>query len=762
MPDSTSAHPDSDDGLHASERAAEDGEPCATQLFSDHRNSATAPSDLLQDTSGRFIFPVPGKKLGKYQIESILGQGGMGIVFDAWDPDLCRRVAIKVLGPQLALSLTARRRFLREARAAASINHANVLTIHAVEQHEDVPYLVMELVTGQTLKSYVAKKGALDSVEVIRICHQIALGLAAAHSQGVIHRDVKPGNVMLDESGTRVWLTDFGLARAALDNVELTSDGHAVGTPAYMSPEQVRGTPLDVRSDLFGFGCLIYYMFTGQSPFQGRVTSETWNRILTEDPLPLTAIQPSMPPLLSEIASRLLEKDPNDRCQTATEVAEELEQFLIVLNQAASNEIGLLLKRSHIRRRGWRWKSAISRRSGWIAGGGMAALLLLLTITPIGEQSAISRLRLLGPTATPVSSANSQTTLKLNAIRVGTDAQSDCATITEALKLAAQPCVITVTGPGPYYEGVKIVGAAFDQLQLIAESPVAWGCPSDGSHHPLSIADVRGVTVRGFDFQIQLPEARAIEVTDHAEDILIQRCRFAHQAASPRLSLLWIATDSPDWDNRVTIDDCHFHALGRTSFCVSISAGMGQGSQVEFSNCRFRALTTHLYATETCRRLQVTGCLFIGGNNAINLSLKRSDRQYPFAIENNTFVGVKYWLGLMDSFRLGMQATEPMGGNIVNNLILGGQRVQGGEDQLQYLIKNWQVAANWWERDEGTRSDAGHNGQIAHVVSRVELLDRNDESSSDYLVPAAGSALASSGFGGDLPVYVGAFAPSLK
>ena len=181
----------------------------------------------------------PPKSLGKYTIEGRIGAGGMGVVWKGHDPDLQRTVAIKVLGPHLRHSETARRRFQREARAAAAMSHPNVLTIHAVEEHDDAPFLVMEFVSGQSLKEYVTDKGKLSHIEVFQLATQISQGLAAAHAQGVIHRDVKPGNVMLHDGGTRVRLADFGLARITYDNSELTSHGQHVGTPAYMPPETV-------------------------------------------------------------------------------------------------------------------------------------------------------------------------------------------------------------------------------------------------------------------------------------------------------------------------------------------------------------------------------------------------------------------------------------------------------------------------------------------------------------------------------------------
>jgi serine/threonine protein kinase len=293
--------------------------------------------DWLQSTPQHF---------GKYTIEGSIGHGGMGVVWKAHDPDLNRTVAIKVLAPHLAQSRTARHRFQREARAAAAISHPHVLTIHAVEAENQTPFLVMEYVSGGSLKEFVAARGKLSPVQAIQLSCQIAQGLAAAHAQGVIHRDVKPGNVMLHEGGVRVRLADFGLARVASDNSELTSHDQTVGTPAYMAPEQLRGDRIDARADLFSLGCVMHFMLVGHSPFQGRTQGETIHKILGETPRPLLEIDPSIPPALAEIVDRLLRKDPDERYQSAYEVASVLERYLTLLNQAPTDEIANILGRN--------------------------------------------------------------------------------------------------------------------------------------------------------------------------------------------------------------------------------------------------------------------------------------------------------------------------------------------------------------------------------------------------------------------------------
>ncbi|MBC8114108.1 MAG: serine/threonine protein kinase, partial [Candidatus Saccharimonas sp.] len=295
-------------------------------------NGAEAEDELVLSGSALLSsdIPIPAR-LGKYEIQGQIGRGGMGIVWKGFDPDLRRTVAIKVLSPHLAQSPVARRRFQREARAAAAINHENVLTIHSVEEQGETPFLVMEYVAGQSLKEYITERGKLGAIEVIRLSAQISQGLAAAHVQGVIHRDVKPANVMLHEGATRVRLMDFGLARVAFDNADLTSHDHAVGTPAYMAPEQIRGHDIDARADLFSLGCVMYCMVAGQSPFHGRNHAETIHKILDLVPARLHDVDPSVPLVLSEMVEKLLKKDPNERYQSAFEVAETLCRLLAQL-----------------------------------------------------------------------------------------------------------------------------------------------------------------------------------------------------------------------------------------------------------------------------------------------------------------------------------------------------------------------------------------------------------------------------------------------
>jgi len=295
--------------------------------------------DGLTDISLDFLSPSAKPdclgRLGQYEIKEIIGRGAMGAVFKAHDLNLNRTVAVKVLAPERAANPMARKRFLREARAAAAVVHPHVVTIHAVGDEENMPYLVMECVDGASLGDKIAKEGTLNVKEILRIGSQIADGLAAAHNQGLIHRDIKPANILLENGVERVKITDFGLARA-VDDVSVTQTGEVAGTPPFMSPEQAEGTRLDQRTDLFSLGSVLYTMCTGWAPFRADSTIATLRRVCDGTPRPIHELNPDIPEWLIVIIDRLLQKNPECRFQTAHEVADLLRQHLAELQHPTS------------------------------------------------------------------------------------------------------------------------------------------------------------------------------------------------------------------------------------------------------------------------------------------------------------------------------------------------------------------------------------------------------------------------------------------
>ena len=322
------------EGLHESEPVAESAYWPAIRAVS--QAAAFAPTiappspPRMRDSSTNFLLPPTDPaylgRLAHFDVMRVLGRGGMGIVLEAFDSRLQRNVALKVLDPEVAHDETARQRFCREARAAASIAHENVVAVHQVEHaaEDGLPYLVMQLIAGETLEQRLTREKQLPLKEVVRIGLQTARGLAAAHAQGLTHRDIKPGNILLEPPTDRVKLTDFGLAHIA-DDVKLTRTGFVTGTPLYMAPEQALGESGDARSDLFSLGAILYEMCAGQPPFQGNSALAILRQITETRQRPLREVNPEIPEWLAEMVDELLAKKPEDRYQSATDLVEVLE-----------------------------------------------------------------------------------------------------------------------------------------------------------------------------------------------------------------------------------------------------------------------------------------------------------------------------------------------------------------------------------------------------------------------------------------------------
>jgi len=266
---------------------------------------------------------VPGVRLGQYQLLRPLGAGGMGIVYEAEDEWLHRRVALKILRTDLPAEQVARERFLREARAMAAIESDHVVTVFNVGDVRGRPYMAMPLLTGESLEARLDRERLLSPAEAARIGREVALGLTAAHARGLVHRDIKPGNIWLEAGTGRVKLLDFGLALVR-DSSHLTHSGLVIGTPAYMSPEQVRAEPLDGGSDLFSLGVTLYLALTGERPFAGTDALAVLRSLELHFPARVNVKRPDVPAALSNLVMELLAKDRKDRPSSAAVVAERL------------------------------------------------------------------------------------------------------------------------------------------------------------------------------------------------------------------------------------------------------------------------------------------------------------------------------------------------------------------------------------------------------------------------------------------------------
>ena len=296
----------------------------------------------------------PGSRIGPYEIVSRIGAGGMGEVFRARDTRLERTVAIKVMPSELASNAALKLRFEQEARAISRLNHPHICTLHDVGSENGTDYLVMELMEGETLADRIAR-GPLPLADVLKIGAQIAHGLDAAHRAGVVHRDLKPGNIMLTKSGAK--LLDFGLAKSAvaapgLDGATiqkgLTQEGTILGTFQYMAPEQLEGEPADARTDIFALGCVLYEMITGRRAFEGKTRTSLIAAIVSSEPAPVSAVAPLTPPALEHVVRRCLAKEPDDRWQSAHDVAAELEWIADPASQPAATRIAARPRRERL------------------------------------------------------------------------------------------------------------------------------------------------------------------------------------------------------------------------------------------------------------------------------------------------------------------------------------------------------------------------------------------------------------------------------
>ncbi|MCI0605143.1 serine/threonine protein kinase [bacterium] len=335
-----------------------------------------------------------GSLIGPYEILSPIGAGGMGEVYRAKDPRLGREVAIKVLPAQFSADADRLRRFEQEARAAGILNHPNILTVYDIGVQEDSPYVVSELLVGETLRDRIGGS-ALNYQKAIEYALQIAHGLAAAHDKGIVHRDLKPENIFVTRDG-RIKILDFGLAkltipepvsggRSSLVTVDPgTQPGMVLGTVGYMSPEQVRSREVDHRSDLFAFGTILYEMITGRRAFHRDSTADTMSAILKEDPVDPSSTNKSVPAALERIIRHCLEKSPEERFQSARDLAFDLEMISGISGTGAAESITVQAARKGLR--GSRLLPLLLLISGLAVG---AAATLLFTQNSVKQETPI-------------------------------------------------------------------------------------------------------------------------------------------------------------------------------------------------------------------------------------------------------------------------------------------------------------------------------------------------------------------------------------
>jgi hypothetical protein len=689
-------------------------DPIAAQTFA-------APPGYLPPSD----FWLPGTnphalgRIGPYEVINLVGRGGMGSVYKGFDKSLQRAVAIKLLAGDLASDPRARRQFLRGARAAAAISHPNVVTIHAVSQQRGVPFLVMEYLGGPTLLQRIRAQGRLHPTEILGVGAQLAAGLAAAHARGVIHRDINPANIMLEEGCDRVKITDFGLAQGVLDLAHLAALGHMAGTPSFMAPEQVRCGAIGPHSDLFSLGCVLYAMAAGRSPFAAASTPEVTRKVCEETPIPLHELDPAVPPHLSEIVARLLRKDPRDRFPSA----EALEQALRSHPPVSSRRPGdgsASPARPHGRRLG-------RRAAAGIAGVGLLALVALMATVPRWRPSH------------PV-------------ITVGRSGDAQARTLAEALGRATPGAIIRVIDGGTYREVLRIDDPSRQRDVTIDGQGRCILAARDPAHPVLTVLGTPGVTLR--DVRIRAPgQAEGIVIAGEAAGVTLDGVDAVQPPDATKPILLICAGAQGTADRPICVRNSTLSCAAE-GLCVWVLGHPDAPiDSVRLEHNQFRGPGVHLLLWGSIGDVTVAENLFWGGKNGVNLNFEETSQCRSLKIANNTFLGTTYWLGLVRTVARQDRVV------VCNNLILGADAVEeGSAGQLAAVAGRWTFTRNWWELEPGAPPLAPGLGRIAHQEPSLALISR-DPKHPDFLRPRPDSPLATGGVGGALARHIGAMPP---
>ena len=377
----------------------------------------------------------------QYVVEERLGSGGFAVVFLVLDQSLGRRLAVKVLSPDMALSRSGLERFHREAASIARLSHPNIVPLHFAGQHGDLVYLAMQYVEGETLADRLAREGRMAINDVVRILREVASALDLAHRRGIVHRDIKPANILLERDSGRALVTDFGVARVA-DQSGLTTAGLVVGTPAYFSPEQVGGVTSDQRSDLYSLGLVAYEMLAGTLPFGGRTTNEILLQRLADKPPSIRKTRPDVPAALDTAVLRCLEPEPENRFQTGAEIVQVLEEELPPTSGRRPSVVGAAARR---------------RRPRWLVAAGGA----LVVAATAGVWLAMR-----GPSLPPLPTVPvGMVIIAAGTYRVGSDADS----------LARARPEHPVTLPAFAIDRSEVTVGAYERYVQAANAERPWG-----------------------------------------------------------------------------------------------------------------------------------------------------------------------------------------------------------------------------------------------------------------------------------------------
>lgn len=650
-------------------------------------------------------------KVGSFHLQEELGRGGMGVVYKAWDESLRRIVAVKFIRQDRSLSMAARERFFREARAAASVSHPNIVVVHRIDEVRSIPFIVMEYVDGLSLEHMISREHRFSPLELMQLILQVAEGLQAAHENGIIHRDIKPSNIMVETGSGRSKISDFGLARIGEEVSSESEEGSLLGTPAYMSPEQVSGGVLDGRSDLFSLGCLIHAVVTGHSPFKGKSFADSVTRVLTTQPKPLIDSSPSVPAVLSNICSRLLEKNPADRYQTSKELVQEIRSVILDLQKGENVPMVdtiIVSSPSQIRRRRLQFGFIFLTLA---LGGG--TLYWILTRPPSIQTSVLS--------GDPVGSNNLPQELT-----VSRDSDAEFQTITGALAASHPGDTIRVLDDRTYEVNLEIRG--LHDLTIESENS-AQLVPRDPLSPVLQIIESQKIKVRGFRIN-SFSDQHAIRLLD-SSSIELENLEIV---ASPNeLAVLQIdACNRALADAPLRVRNCVIESK-RNGQCIWVQAIDHSIWNLELhgNSLLSQGVATNLVLVMKGGSATVEKNRLIGGHVGINLELRTSETDAggpQLKILHNTFFHLRSWLGLMGS------DPEKTPFELQHNLILDCPKVEASPEQQIGVAAHCRVVNNAWERTEDPmEGETDQLFQWATFHPEVRVLSR-DPGTEGYLI----------------------------
>jgi serine/threonine protein kinase len=679
------------------------------------------PAEVLAEALGHVrLDPAawPGSigRVAHYEVLEVVGRGAMGVVVRAYDSQLCRTVALKLMSPQLMLSSQARERFFREARAAAGINHPNVVTIHAVAEHGGVPFLVMEYVGGCTLMDRIRSDAPLDIADILRISAQIASGLAAAHQQGIIHRDIKPANIMLEDSIERVKITDFGLARVIVDHSDLTSQGVVVGTPAYMSPEQVSGDPLDPRSDLFSLGCVMYAMMAGYSPFRGEHPLGIARRVTSQQHVSLAEISKDVPNYFIQIVDRLLAKDPKDRYQTAAALVADLTQHLARVNSDRGSKSDLVAPGASRPRL---TKLALIAVALLAVLSAASAALWSWRRTPQEHPSTPGKVAI-----APASGFGSL-------LRVAQNGQASYTTIAAALRHATPDTTIRVEDAVIYDEPLFLRGSSnHEGVRLEATAGATLKAPGD--RPVLTIDAAARVKVSGFRIEAASGQ-HAIEMRGACPGAILEDCQIVCAPDSPVAAVYLHAGASGTEANPIRLRHLQIKCggvgvvLGGLEDKEPVSRVLVTDSLVQGPS---REYGIPVVLQVSVQHVVVSHNTFSTGSAGISLSFDALHGATDVLVTRNSLGNFHYALAFNES-------SPEQAIHIDDNLIVEADTIQVSGGRIEPYAACFH--GNWWERSANV--DETLASRIARLTDPLPLEAR-DPGAASYLKPAATSDAA--------------------